>query len=140
MKELSEIVKDPRLRNVEMAMDGFQADIHIGGWDGSLIVSHGGGWNHASVCAYAKRIIPSWSDMCALKEMIWNDDETVIQIHPPKDQYVNNVSNCLHLWECYYKPMVLPPSVFVGIRKGQTPAQMRQEIKEAYELAGEKYE
>jgi hypothetical protein len=140
VKELSEIVKDPRLRNVEMAMDGFRADIHIGGWDGSLIVSHGGGWNHASVSPYAKRIIPSWSDMCALKEMIWNDDETVIQIHPPKDQYVNNVPNCLHLWECYYKPMVLPPSVFVGIRKGQTPAQMRQEIKEAYELAGEKYE
>lgn len=77
--------------------------------------------------------------MTKIKDWFWNDDEAVIQIHPQKDQYVNNVNNCLHLWRCTYKEMVLPPSCLVGIRKGQTQAELMKEIKEAYEIAGEKY-
>ena len=77
--------------------------------------------------------------MCKLKDIFFYEDEAVIQIHPPKDQYVNNVDNCLHLWRCTYKEMVLPPSVLVGIREGQTPEEVREEIKAAYEMAGEKY-
>lgn len=139
MRKLEEILKDSRLRNIEKGMDGFKADIHIGGWDGSFIFSYAGGWEHASVSPYAKRITPTWDDMTKIKEMCWTDDETVIQIHPPKDMYVNNMPNCLHLWRCYYKEMVTPPSCFVGIRKGQTRAELNREIKEAYELAGEKF-
>ena len=33
---------------------------------------------------------------------------------------------------------VLPPSVLVGLRKGQTMAEARKELEEAYALAGEK--
>ena len=121
-------------------MDGFAADIHIGGWDGSLICSWGGGWYHVSVCPYAKRMTPSYDDMQKLKEMFFRDDEAAIQVHPPKAEYVNNMENCLHLWSCYYKPMVLPPSCFVGLKKGQTKAELEKEIREAYALAGEKYE
>ena len=77
--------------------------------------------------------------MCQIKEMIWKDDEAVIQIHPPKEQYVNNVPNCLHLWRCTYKDMVLPPSVLVGVREGMTQADFNREIREAYEMAGETY-
>lgn len=138
MRKIEEIINHPRLRNVELGVDGGRADIHIGGWDGSVIWSTGAGWEHVSVSPFAKRIMPSWDDMCALKDMFWNDDETVIQIHPPKDQYVNNVSNCLHLWRCTYKEMLLPPSCLVGIRKGQTKAELEEEIKKAYEMAGEK--
>ena len=140
MKNIEEIIKDPHLRNIKMGKDGFMSDIHIGGWDGSLIFSYQGGWEHASVSPYVKRITPSWEDMSKLKDIFWTDDETVIQIHPPKDMYVNNMPNCLHLWRCYYKEMVTPPSCFVGIRKGQTRAELYKEIKEAYKLAGEIYE
>lgn len=140
MRDIEEIKKDPRLRNVEIGLDGFRADIHIGGWDGSLIFSHGGGWEHCSVRPYVKRIMPDWDTMCQLKDMFWKEDEAVIQVHPPKAEYVNNVPNCLHLWRCTYKDMVLPPSCFVGIKEGQTNAELMQEVKEAYKLAGEIYE
>ena len=78
--------------------------------------------------------------MSAAKDIFWNENEAVIQIHPPKSQYVNNVGNCLHLWRCYYRDMVLPPSCFVGYRPGQTRAELMEEVKAAYELAGEKFE
>ena len=140
MRDLEEIKKDPRLRNIQVGLDGFRADIHIGGWDGSVICSIGAGWEHVSVSPYVRRITPLWDDMCKLKDMFWNEDEAVIQIHPPKADYVNNMPNCLHLWRCYYKEMVLPPSCLVGFRKGQTQSEMMKEVKEAYEMAGEKYE
>lgn len=84
--------------------------------------------------------MPTWDEMCLLRNIFWNEDEAVIQIHPPKSQYVNNLGNCLHLWRCYYTDMLLPPSCFVGIREGQTKKELMEEVKAAYELAGEKYE
>ena len=74
------------------------------------------------------------------QKCVFKPDEAVIQIHPPEDQYVNNKANCLHLWRCRYKETILPPSCFVGIRKGQTTEELMKEIKAAYELAGEKYD
>lgn len=76
--------------------------------------------------------------MCKIKSWFWEDDEAVIQIHPKSEEYVNNMSNCLHLWRCTYKDMILPPSCLVGLRNGQTMAELQQEIREAYEIAGEK--
>lgn len=140
MRSLEEIKANPKLRNIKVGMDGLRADIHIGGWDGSVVCSWQGGWEHCSISPYAKRIMPDWDSMCELKSIFWNDDEAVIQIHPPKAEYVNNLPNCLHLWRCYYKDMLLPPSCFVGIKKGQTQEELMKEIRQAYELAGEKYE
>ena len=140
MRDLEEIKNNSRLRNIKMGMDGLSADIHIGGWDGSVIFSWGAGWEHCSVSPYAKRIIPSWDDMTTLKSMFFKDDEAVIEIHPPKAEYVNNLANCLHLWRCTYREMTLQPSILVGIRKGQTQAEINKELREAYEMAGEKYE
>lgn len=139
MRSIEEIEKNSLLRNIELCMDGGRADIHIGGWDGSVIWSYGGGWEHVSVSPYPKRITPSWDDMCRLKDLFFSEDEDVIQIHPSKAEYVNNLPNCLHLWRCTYKDMVLPPACFVGIKKGQTTAELNAEIKKAYEIAGEKY-
>ena len=135
MRDIEEIKKDPRLRNIQSGIDGFKCDIHIGGWDGSFILSTGAGFEHVSVSPYAKRITPSWNDMCAIKDMVWNDDEAVIQIHPAKENYVNNIENCLHLWRCIYKETPLPPSCLVGIREGQTIEEFKKEVKEAYEIA-----
>ena len=75
--------------------------------------------------------------MCLIKDIFFKEDEAVVQIHPPKAEYVNNVENCLHLWRCTYKEMVLPPSVLVGIRKGQTYEELEAEIEEAYRIAEE---
>lgn len=32
------------------------------------------------------------------KDMFFKEDEIVVQYHPAKSEYVNNMPNCLHLW------------------------------------------
>ena len=140
MRPLNEILASKRVLIGRKGLDGFSGEIHLYGWSGSIICTNGGGWEHVSVSPFRKNYTPSWDDMTKVKEIFFRDDEAVIQIHPPKSEYVNNVSNCLHLWRCTYKEMTLPPSCFVGIKEGQTAEELREEIKKAYELAGEKYE
>ena len=36
--------------------------------------------------------------MQELKEIIWQDEEECYRVHPKKSEYVNMVSNCLHIW------------------------------------------
>ena len=37
--------------------------------------------------------------MCVLKDIFFDDEEEVYQIHPKKSEYVNQQENCLHLWK-----------------------------------------
>lgn len=57
------------------------------------------GYEHVSVSPKHKFRIPSWEDMCTLKEIFFEDEEEVYQIHPKKSEYVNLSKNCLHLWK-----------------------------------------
>ncbi len=137
MRPFEEIFDSPRINNVESGTDGFRAIYTVHNFQGTVICSTGAGWEHVSVCPFKRRYIPTWEDMCYLKDVFFREDEAVIQIHPPKADYVNNMPNCLHLWRCSYKDMVLPPSILVGVRSGQTRQEAVAELKEAYELAGE---
>ena len=137
MRDINTLKENRRLNILMIGADGGKGIITFPLWRGSVIWSTGAGWQHVSVAPESKRIIPTWDDMCKLKDIFFEDDESVIQIHPPKDEYVNNMPNCLHLWRCTYKEMVLPPSCLVGIRKGQTMEELNKEIKEAYKIAGE---
>lgn len=139
MRTISEIKNNPALSNIQIGADGGFAEIFVDNWRGHVIWSDGAGWEHISVSAHSKKIIPSWKDMCYIKSIFFYDDEVAIQIHPRKSDYVNNVENCLHLWRCKYKEMTLPPSVLVGVRDGITKAEYIKELREAYEIAGEDY-
>ena len=139
MKSFKEIEKNRRISGIVNSMDGFTATIHMPTWVGSVVCSDGAGWNHVSISPFKKHIMPSYYDLCLIKDIFWNEEEAVIHVFPPKSQHVNNMPNCLHLWECTYKEMVLPPSCLVGIREGQTMEELRKEIKAAYEIAGEPY-
>lgn len=57
------------------------------------------GWEHVSVSPKHKYKIPTWDDMCVLKDIFFDDEDEVYQIHPKKSQYVNLSENCLHLWK-----------------------------------------
>ena len=57
------------------------------------------GMDHVSVSPKEQNVMPSWGDMCVLKDIFFEDEEEVYQIHPKKSQYVNFVGNCLHLWK-----------------------------------------
>ena len=67
--------------------------------------------------------------MCALKDMFFRDDEYVVQYHPAKSEYVNNMPNCLHLWKPTAAELPVPPTIMVGIKPGQTAAEVREAIK-----------
>lgn len=70
-------------------------------------VNSDSGWEHVSVSTGTR--IPSWPEMQHIKELFWGDDETVIQFHPRKSEYVNAMPFCLHLWKRTGIEYQLPP-------------------------------
>jgi len=72
------------------------------------------GWEHVSVST--RRRCPNWQEMCFVKDLFWDEEECVIQFHPPKSQYVNNHNFCLHLWRPVDDHVRLPPSILVGVK------------------------
>lgn len=72
------------------------------------------GWEHVSVST--RRRPPNWQEMCFVKDLFWEDEECVIQYHPPRSEYVNNHPYCLHLWRNTFKSFPLPPSIMVGVK------------------------
>jgi hypothetical protein len=51
--------------------------------------------------------------MDAVKRIFWRDDETVMQLHVPRDQHVNE-GEVLHLWKPVSVKIPLPPTDCVG--------------------------
>lgn len=81
----------------------------------SIIWSWGMDWEHVSVCPL-NGSMPTWDDMCFIKDMFWNDEDCVVQYHPPKSEYVNNMPNCLHLWKPTDVEMPMPKSILTGLK------------------------
>lgn len=138
MKAVNEFLNSKQIYSQDLSFseDGIKGFICIDRIDMSFVASWGGGWDHVSVAPLKKKIIPSWEMMCKVKDIFFKPDEAVIQIHPPKDEYVNNIPNCLHLWRANDKPMLLPPSFMVGLKKGQTMADVLKEADEYYKQGG----
>lgn len=80
----------------------------------TIVWSWGAGWEHVSVAPLNGRM-PTWNDMCFIKDLFFEPDEWVVQFHPARDEYVNNVPNCLHLWRPIKEEMPKPPSILVGV-------------------------
>ena len=116
MKTLEEIKGCRRIIVSKIGVDGGMGDVHMPSWKGSVVWSFGGGWEHVSVAPYKRNITPSWDDMCMLKDIFFNDEECVVQYHPPKSEYINNMQNCLHLWRPINVEMPMPPSIMVGVK------------------------
>jgi len=76
-----------------------------------VVISDELGWEHVSVSSTK---IPTWGDMCFVKDLFWEDEDTVVQYHPAKSEYVNYHPNCLHLWRCTITTIPVPPSFMVG--------------------------
>lgn len=63
-------------------------------------------WEHISVSLPDR--VPTWNEMCFVKDAFWDEDEVVIQYHPAKDQYVNHHPFCLHLWKPTGAGVIVP--------------------------------
>ena len=111
-----------RLKRVKHPMHNVMGDDSNGafvlrgplGRDLFVMVSDGLGWDHVSASLVQKELTepPSWEEMCWLKDQFFEPEETVIQYHPPKSQYVN-FSECLHLWRPQDQTIPMPPLVLV---------------------------
>jgi hypothetical protein len=82
-----------------------------------IIASDGSGWEHVSVHVASKKTqrTPTWNEMCQIKDLFWDDEDCVVQYHPPKSEYVNQHKHTLHLWRSTDRVIPVPESVLVGI-------------------------
>lgn len=78
-----------------------------------VIVSDRRGWEHVSVTYRKKKRIPTWEDMCFVKDLFWEKSEWVVQYHPPGVDYVNNHEYVLHLWRPVGITLPVPPKEMV---------------------------
>jgi hypothetical protein len=94
-------------------------------------------WEHVSLSIFTyargryKPVVyqmPSWNDMCLVKSWFWDEEDAVIQIHPPKSQYVNQHNWVLHLWRPVSQSLPLPPSEYVGLRDSDRTAEIMKSI------------
>lgn len=138
MKTINEILDCKKIysKGLNFAEDGLMGYLCIDRTDMSFVASWGGGWEHISVSPLKKNVTPTWEQMCKVKDIFFHDDEAVIQIHPPKSEYVNNRPNCLHLWRPIDHDLILPPSFMVGLKNGQTLEDIKSEIVNYYEKGG----
>jgi hypothetical protein len=122
MKSVNDIAATLIARNdfriVRTGIDGGMGLFTKGAKKGMTVIwSYGGGWEHVSIDG--KNRMPTWDEMCELKDMFWNEDECCVEYHPPKSEYVNNVEHCLHIWrpiEQYSGKLPMPPSIFTGLK------------------------
>lgn len=77
-----------------------------------IIATVGLGWEHVS--ASLEHRVPSWSEMCEIKDAFWTEDDCVVQYHPPKEDYVSYHPNCLHLWKPIGVELPRPHWLLVG--------------------------
>lgn len=86
-------------------------DLRVIASDGALEISEG--WEHVSVSLPNR--CPNWREMSFIKDHFWSEQDTVIQFHPQKSEYINNHPHCLHLWKPPYE-VTLPPYFLVGLK------------------------
>jgi len=84
-----------------------------------IIASDGMGWEHVSIHAYEgkKTRTPTWAEMCYVKDLFWDGEDVVMQLHPKKSEYVNNHPDVLHLWRPTEAVIPTPPSILVGFKE-----------------------
>lgn len=82
------------------------------------IASDGAGWEHVSVSIRTESgtRMPTWTEMCYIKNLFWSDEDTVVQYHPPKSDYVNMHPHVLHIWRPVGIEIPRPPSILVGVK------------------------
>jgi len=114
LKQIENSLEKEVIKYFETGKDGMAVTIQKKGELFYIIASWGSSWEHVSMSL--KKRCPVWDEMCWLKDLFWNNKETVIQFHPPEKQYINNHPYCLHLWKPQKHTIPLPPSYLVGIK------------------------
>lgn len=111
MRTLNEIVRNESVTMISVEDRGasFGGACRMKGIYGDIfmIFSNAEGWDHVSIST--KYGTPSWADMCKAKDIFFEDEENVIQYHPPKSEYINIHPNVLHMWRSQNFDVPRPP-------------------------------
>lgn len=91
------------------------------------------GFEHLSVSTTVKT--PSWEQMCKMKDIFWNEDEVCMQLHPAKEDYIDNMKYCLHIWKPINEKIPTPPNLMVGIRPDEK--KLKEDIQDFMRRAEE---
>lgn len=79
-----------------------------GAWPIELVAQgHADPWEHVSVSLPDR--CPTWEEMCWVKDLFFELEETVVQFHPPASTYVNIHPYALHLWQPVLQAIPMPP-------------------------------
>ena len=97
MRNINEIKKDRRLRFDSRFKPPVMSGIVLlsTGKKASFMFSVAENAEHVSMQIVDR--LPRWGEMCELKDIFFDDEEEVIQIHPKKSEYVD-LTDALHLW------------------------------------------
>lgn len=136
MRNLEDIKKTTGIKIKKEGEDGFGGTVYMITYKNGkpiidlkpektlhFIFSWGCGFEHLSVSTPVR--CPTWEQMCFMKDIFWRDDEVCMQLHPKKEDYVDNMPYCLHIWRPIDKEIPTPPSVMVGFRKGKAEEDMK---------------
>ena len=120
MRDLEDIKKNSYLKIKKEGQDGFGGTFYDkkSRCNLNFIMSWGAGFEHCSVSMPTR--CPSWEQMCVMKELFWKDDEVCMELHPAKDNYVNNHPYCLHIWRPINQEIPIPPTIMVGLKDNFT--------------------
>jgi hypothetical protein len=113
MKELELIKENRYITEINVGNDGGYCVLKLSPKSKlvAIIFSWGDGWDHVSA-SYSNRCL-TWEEMCVVKNIFFNEDETVIQYHPAKVKYINNHPFTLHLWKPQNQEIPMPPEYMV---------------------------
>lgn len=121
MKKRDEIYSSISLRMgtvIDAGEEGVAVQIPFGPATIQCIASWGMGWDHVSITIAEQDRCPEWEEMCFIKEVFWDEDETVIQYHPAKIDYINCHPYCLHIWKPQDAVLPVPPYLMIGPKDG----------------------
>ncbi len=99
MKSIDEIAKTSNLiihKNTEAGGSGL---IVYGSLKNCSVMwgrKEGGLYDHVSISPTNR--IPTWNELCKVKDMFFKDDEECYLVFPKKEQYVNLDKYCMHIW------------------------------------------
>lgn len=103
-------------------MGAFRIPSPFGPTSFGVIISDGSDWDllvlpppafeHVSVSLPDR--CPRWPEMVFIKDLFFEEEEQVIQYHPPKSQHINCHEFCLHMWKPIGVIFPSPPKITVG--------------------------
>ena len=84
------------------------------------IASEAAGWEHVSVSAKIKKrsATPLWDEMCYVKNLFWEPEDVVWQLHPAESDWISDHDHVLHLWRKPGFELPMPPRILVGAGVG----------------------